>query len=252
MSEKELPLTDASLKEGADNINDAQGAAHPGTDEETHKQLKEAYERAREDLKATAERLKTEIENIDTEEIGHSVTTWIKDNPGLAFALVVGAGIVAGKAISSLSSSEPPPSLRNRVMSRTGELSQSAKSAASVAADKLSQQAKVQGELLANRLHDTKDVMGTNAHALGQILASQANTLGDSASVKTNQMISSFSSAAERAADSLHVAAKDLAKSAKKYKKSKPSGFLPFMNAAKTVVSAFILKQLSDWVRTRG
>lgn len=252
MSEKEIPLSDAPSKDGANESSKTQGAAVPNPEEETHKHLKEAYERARDDLKATAERLKEEIEHIDAEEISKSATAWIKENPGLAFAVVVGAGIVAGKAISSLSRPTPPPTLRERMLSRTGEFSDTAKTAAAIAADKLSQQAKMQGEHLAHRLHDVKGAMGSNAQVLGQLLADQANTLGGSASEKTNQLISSFSTAAERAADSLHVAAKDLAKSAKKHKKSTPQGFFPFMQAAKTLVSAFIFKQLSDWVRKRG
>lgn len=253
MSEKELPLTDAPNKEGAADSTHSDGAA-ASTDpqEETQAQLKEAYERARDDLRATADRLKNEIENIDAEEISKSATAWIKENPGLSFALVVGAGIIAGKAISSLTQPDPPPSLRDRVLSKTGEFSSSARSAASVAADRFSQEAKVQGEHLANRLHEAKGSMNSNAHVLGQLLAEQAGHLGDSASDKTNQVISSFTNAAERAADSLQVAAKDLAKSAKKYKKSTPKGFFPFMQASKTLVSAFIIKQLSDWVRKRG
>ena len=252
MSEKELPLTDTPNNKGAAGSSGTEGAAVPDAEEITQQHLKEAYERARDDLRATAERLKAEIENIDAEEISKSATVWIKENPALAFALVVGAGIVAGKAISSLSSPEPPPTLRDRMVNKTGELSHSAKNAASYAADRLSQQAKVQGEHLASRLHEAKGTMGNNANLLGQLLAEQANHLGDSATVKTNQVISSFTNAAERAADSLHVAAKDLAKSAKKYKKSTPKGFFPFMQAAKTLVSAFIFKQLSDWVRKRG
>ena len=252
MSEKELPLTDAPNKAGAADANNAEQANMTGSDDDTQKHLKEAYERAREDLRATAERLRAEIEHIDAQEISKSTTAWIKENPALSFALVVGAGILAGKAISSLSQPEPPPTLRNRVLTKTGALSNSAKSAAAAAADKLSQQAKLQGGQLANRLHDAKGTMGNNAHLFGQLLAEQAGHLGESASDKTNHIISSFTNAAERAADSLHVAAKDLSKSAKKYKKSTPQGFFPFMQAAKTLVSAFIFKQLSDWVRKRG
>ena len=252
MSEKELPITDAPNAGGAADSSKAGNTASPGSDEGSQEHLKEAYERAREDLRATAERLKAEIENIDAEEISKSATAWIKENPGLAFTLVVGAGILAGKAISSLSRPEPPPSLRDRMLSKTGELSSTAKNAASYATDRLSQQAKSQGEHLVNRLHEAKGSVGNNAHLLGELLAEQANQLGVSASDKTNQVISSFTNAAERAADSLHVAAKDLSKSAKKYKKSTPQGFFPFMQAAKTLVSAFIFKQLSDWVRKRG
>ena len=252
MSEKELPLTDKPNKEGPADTANANNATSPGIEEDTQQHLKEAYERARDDLRATAERLKAEIENIDAEEISQSATVWIKENPGLAFALVVGAGILAGKAITSLSRPVQPPSIRDRVLSTTGELSNSAKNAASLAAVKLSQQAKVQGEHLANKMHEAKGTVGNNAHLLGQLLAEQANNLGVSASDKTNQLLSSFTNAAEQAADSLHVAAKDLSKSAKKYKKSTPQGFFPFMQAAKTLVSAYIFKQLSDWVRKRG
>ena len=247
MSEKESPLTDSPEKEV---ISDTQSSSN--AEELDRQHLKEAYERAREDLKATAERLKTEIENIDAEEISQSATAWIKENPALAFALVVGTGIVVGKAITSLSKPEPAPTLRDRVKAGTDQFSQSAKHAASIAADRLSEQAKLQGSHIASKLHEARGSLNNNASTLGNILNDQAHHLGEVASAKTNHIITSFSDAAERAADSLHDAAKDLSKSAKKYKKSTPKGFVPFAQATKTLISAYVLKQLSDWIRKRG
>ena len=247
MSEKESPLTDTP-DEGVASENQSPADA----DELNRQHLKEAYERAREDLKATAERLKTEIENIDAEEISQSTTLWIKENPALALALVVGAGIVVGKAVTSFSKPAPPPSLRDRVKAGTENISLSARNAANIAADRLSEKAKVQGAHLASRLQDVKGNLNENAASFGNILNDQAHQLSEVASVKTNHIISSFSDAAERAADSLHVAAKDLSKSAKKYKKGSPKGIVPFAQASKTLISAYVLKQLSDWIRKRG
>ena len=78
MSEKESPLTDSPEKEVK-----SEAPASSEAEELNRQHLQEAYERAREDLKATAERLKQEIENIDAEEISQSATMWIKENPAL-------------------------------------------------------------------------------------------------------------------------------------------------------------------------
>ena len=157
-----------------------------------------------------------------------------------------------GKAITSLSKPKPAPTLKDRVRVGSEHLSQSARNAANRAADRLSEKAKIQGAHLATRLHEVKGNLSENASSFGHILNDQAHHLSEAASEKTNHIISSFSDAAERAADSLHIAAKDLSKSAKKYKKSAPKGVVPFAKATKTLVSAYVIKQLSDWIRKRG
>ena len=245
-------MTEASKEADAGKASAVPGESAKSELAADQERLKEAYERAREDLKVTAERLKSEIDKIDTEEISRSTTAWIKENPGLSFFIAIGIGIAAGKVVSSMVKSDPPPSLRDRMAAKTGHLAHSAKYAAGYAADRLSEQMKGKGEEVAHRIHDLKGNLNTNAEVLGSTLAEHASHLGVSANEKTNQILTSFTEAAEKAADSLHVAARDLSKSAKKYKKSNVNSSSSLIQAAKTIFSAFIFKHLSDWIRNRA
>ena len=252
MSDKETPLKEESKETIANTAAKTAGsdpAASPtGADDAAEQQLlKEAYERAREDLKVTADRLKREIDNIDTEALGQSTSNWIRENPGLSFLIAVSVGMVAGKAISTWVKSDPPPTMRQRVAQKTGHIANSARFAAGQAADRLSKEARLKREKVHEQLNALKG--SVDNELLGQLLAEHAQQFGTVANEKTQHVLTHFTDAAERAADSLHVAAKDLSKSAKKYKKSNTNTVNSLTQAAKTILSAYVFKRLSDWFK---
>ncbi len=236
-------------------------AAHEGASSETpsaeeqasvQHEVKEAYEKARDELKATAERLRKEIDQIDTQKIGKSVTTFIQENPGLSLFLALGAGIVAGKVIANMTKEDPPPTLSERVRANTERLAQSARHAAGEAAGRLAVEAREKGGQVGQQLHTVRDSLHARAGSIGTTLSEHAGQLSESATQRANTMISLFSDAAERAADSLHDAAKDLSKSARKYKKASTNTVGSLSQAAKTIFSAYVFKLLSDWIRKRA
>ena len=219
--------------------------------QDTIEDVREAYENAAGELKEAAERLRDEIKNIDLEKVGDSAKTWVKENPSLAFFLAVGAGMLVGRALTKAFEPPPPPSLSDRVQRRAQALGGSVRHFAGDTADRLSRHAHEAGEHVADRLRDVRGAVNERRGNWSDLISHHAGDLGASASEKTSELVASFSDAAERAADSLQVAARDLSKSIKKRKKS-PENFLDALaHAAKTVFGAFIFKRLSDWIRER-
>ncbi|MEM8485495.1 MAG: hypothetical protein AAF564_08085 [Bacteroidota bacterium] len=214
-------------------------------------ELREAYEQARVDLKQTSDRLRSEINKIDLEEAGDAAKTWVKDNPGLAFLMAVGAGMVVGRALTKALEPPPPPSLSQRARQKSSYLTNSARQFAGDTVDRFSAQAAAAGEQMADRVRSTRGSIYDRAGSLGDLINQRAGDLGHVANEKTGEIISSFSDAAERAADSLQVAATDLSKTIKKQKGEASSLYESLLQSAKTVFSAFVFKRISDWIRTR-
>ena len=214
-------------------------------------ELREAYEQARIDLKQTSDRLRSELNKIDLEEAGETAKTWVRENPGLAFFMAVGAGMFVGRALTKALEPPPPPSFSQRAREKSSYLSNSARQFAGDAVDRLSAQATAAGEQMADRVRTTRGSIYDRAGALGDLINQRAGDLGHVANEKTGEIISSFSDAAERAADSLQVAATDLSKTIKKQKGEASSLYDSLLQSAKTVFSAFVFKRISDWIRTR-
>ncbi len=107
------------------------------------------------------------------------------------------------------------------------------------------------GEQVADRVRSIRGTLKERRSHLGDAFQQRADDLSAAASEKTGELIASFSEAAERAADSLQVAARDLSKSLKKRKQTQQGPFEALLYAAKTVFGAFVFKRLSDWIRER-
>ncbi len=241
MAKKQEPTTDQAGAEAAE-------AQETG---EMLNELREAYEQARIDLKQTSDRLRSEINKIDLEEAGEAAKTWVKDNPGLAFFMAVGAGMFVGRALTKALEPPPPPSFSQRAREKSSHLSNATRQFAGDAVDRFSAQAASAGEQMADRVRAARGSIYDRAGSLGDLINQRAGDLGHVANEKTSELISSFSDAAERAADSLQVAATDLSKSVKKQKSEASSLYESLLQSAKTVFSAFVFKRISDWIRTR-
>ncbi len=214
-------------------------------------ELRESYEQARIDLKQTSDRLRNELNKIDLEEAGETAKTWVRENPGLAFLMAVGAGMFVGRALTKALEPPPPPSFSRRAREKSSFLTNSARQFAGDTVDRLSAQAASAGEQMADRVRNTRGSIYDRAGSLGDLINQRAGDLGHVANAKTSEIISSFSDAAERAADSLQVAATDLSKTVKKQKGEASSLYESLLQSVKTVFSAFVFKRISDWVRTR-
>ncbi len=269
MAKKEQPVTDKSETNNASEESSTSGdsalengGAAPNratqnsdtsekSDMDVLNELRDAYEQARIDLKQTTDKLRVEIQKIDMEEASEKAKTWVKDNPGLSFFLAIGAGMIVGRALTKAVEPPPPPSLMDRARSRSNYLADNARHYAEDAAGRLSAQATAAGEQLADRVRAARGSIYDHAGSLGDEFNKRASALGESATEKAGELIGTFSDAAERAADSLQVAARDLAKSVKKQKKSPQNLYETLLNSAKTVFGAFVFKRLSDWLRER-
>lgn len=241
MSKEEQPETEASKEQTS---SDQQT-------EDMLDELRDAYEKARIDLKETTDKLRAEIRKIDVEEAGDKAKAWVKENPGLAFFMAVGAGMLVGRALTKAMEPPPPPSLVDRARSKSSYLADSARQFAEGAVDRLSTHAAVAGEQVADRVRNARGTVYDRAGAIGETLNKRASAVGDTASEKAEELMSSFSDAAERAADTLQVAARDLAKSVKKQKKSPQNLYEAALHTVRTVFGALVFKRLSDWLRER-
>ncbi len=262
MAKKQQPATDQPPEEVPTESPATAAAEQPAESEapandesDMLNELREAYEQARTELKQTSDKLRSELKKIDIEEAGEKAKTWVKENPGLAFFLAVGAGMLVGRAITKAVEPPPPPRLTDRVRDKSSYLADSARQLAGDTMDRLSTQAAVTGEQMADRVrsgvHSAKGAALEQAGVLGEVVNRRAGELGATAAEKTDELISSFSDAAERAADSLQVAARDLSKSMRKHKRAPKNFIEAVMHTAKTVVGAFVFKRLSDWLRER-
>lgn len=215
------------------------------------KEVREAYQTAVNELKEATNRLRTEIQKIDMEQVGESAKDWVKENPGLALFLAIGAGMLVGRAVTKALEPPPPPRLSERARRHAYELAGTTRRMAGDTAERLSRHAHDVGEQVADRLHELRHTVHDRGEAFGERIARRAGDLGSLASEKTDHLVASFTNAAERAADSLQVAARDLSKSLKKRRKS-PENFLDALTyAAKTVFGAYVFTRLSDWIRER-
>lgn len=257
MPKKEQPVTDESENNSEKNSTSEEHAASENSDAadqsdmDVLNELRDAYEQARIDLKQTSDKLRAEIQKIDVEEAGEKAKTWVKENPGLAFFLAIGAGMIVGRALTKAVEPPPPPSLLDRARNRSSYLADNARHFAEDTAGRLSAQATAAGEQLADRVRAARGSIYDRAGSMGDEFNKRASALGETATEKAGELIGTFSEAAERAADSLQVAARDLAKSAKKQKKSPQNMYEALLHTAKTVFGAFVFKRLSDWLRER-
>ncbi len=220
-------------------------------EQEILEEVRQAYERARTDLKETTDRLRTELKNIDVEQVGESAKNWVKENPGLAFFLAVGAGMLAGRAITKALEPPPPPSFRERARQSTSRWADSARHLADDTQDRLARQAMDAGAQVADRVKSVRGTLHDRTSNLTDVLQQRTNDLSSIATEKAGDLIASFSDAAERAADSLQYAARDLSKSIKKKKKTQLGLWESLAQASKTVFGAFVFKRLTDWIRER-
>ncbi len=214
-------------------------------------ELRDAYEQARVDLKQTTNKLRNDLAQIDFEEAGDKAKTWVKENPGLAFFVAVGAGMLFGRALTKALEPPPPPTLSERAKARSNYLVDSARQFAGDTVDRLSTHASSAGEHFADRVRTARGSVYDKAGSLGGLINERANDLGAVATEKTGELISSFSDAAERAADSLQVAARDLSKTMKRQKAAPQSLYETLVHSVKTVFGAFVFKRISDWLRER-
>ncbi|MFK7846397.1 MAG: hypothetical protein AB8G77_13950 [Rhodothermales bacterium] len=261
MAKKEEPVTnqpaekttpqDSTSKESTSQDSASQESTTEQSEGDMLNELRDAYEQARVDLKQTTEKLRSELNKVDLEEAGQAAKTWVKDNPGLAFFMAVGAGMLVGRALTKAMEPAPPPSISERARRRSSALADSARHFAGEAVDNLSTHAALAGEHMADRARSARGSVYDKAGSLSELINQRAGDLGATASGKTGELISSFSDAAERAADSLQVAALDLSKSIKKNKTSPQSLYDSLMNSAKTVFGAMVFKRVSDWIRER-
>ncbi len=70
--------------------------------------INDTFERARRELSDAIARLKSEAGRVDTQRMGQQARGWVEENPALATALAVGAGLLLGKTLGAAFKPEPP------------------------------------------------------------------------------------------------------------------------------------------------
>ena len=181
---------------------EATGDAPTGVDDtqdasEQHRQLQEltnAYNRARDELNEAIRNVRAELARIDFDQARRRATSWVDENPTLAVFLGIGAGILAGRALSSAMHPEPPP-LPERARRRAQLL---AREGGEYAGDL----GAVIAKQIARAIHEAGDAGAFAAKRGGEVAESvgrKARTIGDDVSHKAEKVGKDLSKRAEKA-----------------------------------------------------
>lgn len=229
---------------------------------EQRRQLQEltnAYNRARDELNEAIRNVRTELSRIDIDQARRRATSWVDENPTLAVFLGIGAGILAGRALSSAMHPEPPPlpeRARRRAellareggeyasglgaviatqiaravheagdagafaAKRGGEVAESVGKKARTLGDDVSHRAEKVGKELSKRAEKAGRDISKKAERAGRDASYRARELGDTLSTRADDFADTLTLGASRSFHELEDAAHDLSKTIKKKSKT--------------------------------
>jgi len=252
-------------------------AGHESSKNRQLDELTRAYERARDELNEAVRTLRAELAKIDLEQARARARTWIDENPTLAVFLGVGAGILAGRLLSSAFRPEPPPvsvRARKRADRWIGEAGDYAGELSTALAYHLGKAAKAAGEAgdyvahhgadvadrVARRARQAGEDLSRRAEHLGHEFSHRASVAGRDVSKRTEDAAHALAASTSRSVHELEEAAEDLAKTLKKKSKAvrkkvgkggSNSHGLPdtALSAAQAALAATVVKKVNDWMK---
>ncbi len=251
-------------------------------------ELTQAYERARDELNDAVRSLRAEVARIDLEQARTRARSWVDENPVLAVFIGVGAGIVAGRLLSTAFHSEPK-TLSDRARYRADELrgraggladelgaalayqlSRAARSAGDAGgyvahrgadvAETVSKRAREVGEDVSERARHAGKEFSRRAENVGRDVSRRTIHWSEDASRRAEEIAEGLADSTahsvrvlEEATDELSKTLKKSSKKARKKAKKRADRGLQFSdtvaNAARTAVAAVVVKKVSDWMR---
>ncbi len=220
----------------------AEAAAEAGGIKEEVKEkateIAETYARARQELQDSVAKLRREVAKIDVEQARERARTWVQENPTLAVALAVGAGLVIGRLLSAALTPKPPPPLSERLRLQSRRLASQAQ-----------RYAHDVGDVVSERASEAVDALARKAHDFGEEVVRRAGEVAESA---TERAAALGEAVAERSAKTAH-ALQDTARELPGAVREKASHGVDFaeslLKAARAVTAAVLVKKVTDWFR---
>jgi ElaB/YqjD/DUF883 family membrane-anchored ribosome-binding protein len=210
--------------------------------------------------------LRAEVARLQMDEARGRLRQWIRDNPTLAIFLATGAGIVAGRLITTALTPSPPPPLPERVRKQVQTLAEAARRQAQEAGEGVSRQAAAArrqadrtrkaaegraaeaGERLRQQARNWSTAVADRATALQDQASAQAESFGASLSQEAEGVRSSITDKAARASKTLESSAQGITDTADKvqsgYKAAKFGA-----KVAKLVFALLVAKKGTKWIR---
>jgi ElaB/YqjD/DUF883 family membrane-anchored ribosome-binding protein len=233
-------------------------SAREGRGAEAAAAVSETFERARRELSDAIGRLKTEAARVDTEQMGRQARSWVEQNPALATALAVGAGLLVGRALGAAFKPEPP-TFKKRAQKKLRK----AQSYAAGITDVLAGHAAATGAALATgavAASKRARVWGADAaesasewgERAADTAADWGGRVGDTATELGGRAAEAASEWGEHFGDSTRAARKDLRKRTKRARKSfgkRVDVAESALDAAQAAIAAVVAQRVADWSR---
>lgn len=276
----------AATGEAPTNAEESRGTA------EQHRQLQEltnAYNRARDELNEAIRNVRSELARVDIDQARRRAKSWVDENPTLAVFLGIGAGIFAGRLLSSAMHPEPPPlperarhraqmMVRDggeyagelgaviakqvaRAVHEAGEAGAFAAKRSGEVAETVGRKARTLGDDVSHRAEKASRNLSKQAERVGRDASHRARDLGESLSSRVDEIADALSDGASRSFHELEDVAHDLSKTVKKKSKrakkktqKKVNRGIDYsdamLNAARTAVAAVVLKRVNSWMKS--
>lgn len=198
-----------------------ESADRQGTAEQRRQlqELTDAYNRARDELNDAVRIVREELARVDFDQARRRARSWVDENPTLAVFLGMGAGILAGRLLSSAMHPEPPP-LSERARRRAQVLAREGGEYAGDFSSMLAKQiaravheAGDAGAFAAKRGGEVAETVGRRARTLGDDVSHRAEKAGKDLSKRAEKAGRDLSKRAERAGRDASFRARDLSES---------------------------------------
>jgi ElaB/YqjD/DUF883 family membrane-anchored ribosome-binding protein len=206
--------------------------------ERQRREIAAAYEKARREMNDAVAKMRQEIEQIDFNQARQKAEDWTKQNPALAAAIAVGAGILLGKVISSALRPAPPPPLPVRLRKKAMGYASHAKDYAEELGEAFAAGAAFASGVVASKAADTGEKIAKRAAQWGETVAERADDVGDEVRKR-----------AGRAGKAMQKDAYRLSKSLKKKTSKGMDLGESVLDAARTVAAAVLVKKATQWIK---
>lgn len=266
MAEQKKIQADASAEQATEQATQNGAPTAAAVEEQLRERAEEIgalYDRARRELNEAVQTLRAEVAQLDLAQTRARAERWVDENPTLTLFLGIGAGLLAGRLLSSAFRPAPPPPLHVRARHRAGDLAEQAMGFASgmgavVAsqAARAAHQARDTGTRVSHQAAIFGEELARRAEAAGAAFSERTDDWTDVVSHRASEAVHAASEAARRSADQLHDASGDarkhLRKQSKKVRRQVHTG-LQFADtvaaAARTAVAAVVIKKVNDFIK---
>jgi len=219
------------------------GASKPADDEpggnDSDKEAVEAgksiLQTAQEQINDTVERIRTDLAELDVHDAIDRGKKWVKENPVLAVAAAVGVGLAVG-GIAAWAGREPEPEpVATRLRKRARSVSDRAQDAL-----------KDVGETVAEQLSSSTATLRDGVSNLSSEVVGRASDYREDVERHAARLAESIAENAVAAAETIQGSARSIAK---RPNRKERDAFGSLSDSIRTVMTAFAVKKVGEWLR---